>query len=112
MPDENNPLYGTPLWDKMTQAGAAASSAARRSRWMLSQFLHGEQGALLATAQLVDSVPWIDTKLYAATQVVDEARHVEVYNRYLHDKIEVLVSDQPAPEDAARHDPQGHAAGT
>jgi hypothetical protein len=55
--------------------------------WTVSQFLHGEQGALLATAKIVDSVPDIDAKLYAATQVVDEARHVEVYDRYLHEKL-------------------------
>jgi hypothetical protein len=60
---------------------------AETSAWTLSQFLHGEQGALLATAQLVDSVGDIDSKLYGATQVVDEARHVDVYNRYLHQKI-------------------------
>jgi hypothetical protein len=55
--------------------------------WTLSQFMHGEQGALLATAQLVDSVDNIDSKMYAASQVVDEARHVDVYNRYVHTKI-------------------------
>jgi hypothetical protein len=55
--------------------------------WTLSQFLHGEQGALLATAQLVDSVRDLDSKLYAASQVADEARHVDVYNRYLHQKV-------------------------
>lgn len=55
--------------------------------WMLSQFLHGEQGALLATAQIVDTVPWTDAKLYAASQVADEARHVEVYRRYLTEKL-------------------------
>ena len=44
--------------------------------WMLSQFLHGEQGALVCTARIVESVPWIDAKYYAATQVMDEARHV------------------------------------
>jgi hypothetical protein len=51
-----------------------------------SQFLHGEQGALLCTARIVESVPWIDAKYYAATQVVDEARHVEVFARYLDEK--------------------------
>ncbi len=56
--------------------------------WTVSQFLHGEQGALLATAKLVDAVPDEDAKLYAATQVVDEARHVEVYHRYLSDKLD------------------------
>jgi hypothetical protein len=55
--------------------------------WTLSQFMHGEQGALLATAQLVDAVDNLDSKLYAASQVVDEARHVDVYNRYVHTKI-------------------------
>jgi hypothetical protein len=55
----------------------------RRAAWTLSQFLHGEQGALLCCGQLVEVVPDIDGKLYAATQVVDEARHVEVFHRYI-----------------------------
>ena len=55
--------------------------------WTLSQFLHGEQGALLCTARIVESVPWIDAKYYAATQVMDEARHVEVFGRYLDEKL-------------------------
>ena len=55
--------------------------------WTISQFLHGEQGALLATAKIVDTVPDNDAKLYAATQVMDEARHVEVYERYLLEKV-------------------------
>jgi hypothetical protein len=56
-------------------------------RWTLSQFLHGEQGALLCTAKIVETVPWYDAKLYAATQVMDEARHVEVFSRYIDDKL-------------------------
>ncbi|HCB34082.1 MAG TPA: hypothetical protein DEP66_04770 [Acidimicrobiaceae bacterium] len=51
--------------------------------WGLSQFMHGEQGALVCTAKIVETVPWIDAKYYAATQVVDEARHVEVFAKYL-----------------------------
>jgi hypothetical protein len=54
---------------------------------MLSQFLHGEQGALLCTARIVETVPWIDAKYYAATQVMDEARHVEVFARYINEKL-------------------------
>ena len=54
---------------------------------LLSQFLHGEQGALLTTARIVETVPWIDAKYYAATQVMDEARHVEVFARYLDEKL-------------------------
>jgi len=56
-------------------------------RWQLSQFLHGEQGALLCTAKITETVPWYDAKLYASTQVVDEARHVEVFARYLDEKL-------------------------
>lgn len=55
--------------------------------WQLSQFLHGEQGALLCTAKICETVPWYDAKLYAATQVMDEARHVEVFARYLDEKM-------------------------
>jgi hypothetical protein len=55
--------------------------------WLLSQFMHGEQGALLCTAKIVETVPWIDAKYYAATQVMDEARHVEVFSKYLDTKL-------------------------
>jgi hypothetical protein len=55
----------------------------------ISQFMHGEQGALIATAKIVQSVPNIDAKFYAATQVMDEARHVEAYSRLLHEKFEL-----------------------
>jgi hypothetical protein len=55
--------------------------------WSLSQFMHGEQGALVCTAKIVETVPWIDAKYYAATQVMDEARHVEVFAKYLDTKL-------------------------
>jgi len=55
--------------------------------WGLSQFMHGEQGALICTAKIVETVPWIDAKYYAATQVMDEARHVEVFAKYLDTKL-------------------------
>jgi hypothetical protein len=55
--------------------------------WTLSQFMHGEQGALVCTAKIVESVPWIDAKYYASTQVMDEARHVEVFAKYLDTKL-------------------------
>jgi hypothetical protein len=54
----------------------------------LSQFLHGEQGALIVASQLVGGVPWIDAKYYAGSQTMDEARHVEVFSRYLREKLE------------------------
>ena len=55
--------------------------------WMLSQFLHGEQGALFAAAQVTEAVQFFDGKLYGATQVMDEGRHVEVFSRYLDEKL-------------------------
>jgi len=53
------------------------------SAWRLSQFLHGEQGALGVCGQLVNAIPELDAKLYASTQVVDEGRHVEVFEKYV-----------------------------
>jgi hypothetical protein len=64
--------------------------------FMLSQFLHGEQGALLATAKIVQSVPWEEAKFYAANQVADEARHVEVYHRYLTEKLGLSYEIAPS----------------
>ncbi|GAB4208691.1 MAG: hypothetical protein OHK0013_27390 [Sandaracinaceae bacterium] len=58
--------------------------------WMLSQFLHGEQGALFAAAQVTEAVQFFDGKLYGATQVMDEGRHVEVFHRYLDTKLNKL----------------------
>src|SRR5256712_13886875 len=48
----------------------------RVSAWRLSQFLHGEQGALVVCGQLVNSIPGLDAKLYASPQAVDEGGHV------------------------------------
>ncbi len=53
----------------------------------LSQFMHGEQGAMIVAAKITETVPWIDAKYYAATQTMDEARHTEVFARYLHTKL-------------------------
>src|SRR3954471_3955673 len=85
-PEQLMPLFGSDIYNKMT-ADEKRKLNIETFSWTLSQFLHGEQGALLATAQLVDSVRALDSKLYAASQVVDEARHVDVYNRYVHTKI-------------------------
>jgi len=64
--------------------------------FMLSQFLHGEQGALLAAAKIVQTVPWEEAKFYAANQVADEARHVEVYHRYLTEKLGISYEIHPS----------------
>ena len=85
------PLFGSEIDARMT-TGERVAYQREVTAWTLSQFLHGEQGALLAAAQLVNSVPDLDSKLYAGSQVFDEARHVDVYNRYLHGKIGVCRS--------------------
>ena len=78
-------LTGTPLekWGEKEwlQLGVEGQN------WTLSQFMHGEQGALVCTAKVVESVPWIDAKYYGSTQVMDEARHVEVFAKYLDEKL-------------------------
>ena len=78
-------LPGSPIssWSdrEFTQLGLEALKA------QLSQFVHGEQGAMLTAAKIVETVPWIDAKYYAATQTMDEARHTEVFQRYLSEKV-------------------------
>ncbi len=89
MPDDLHPLFGTPWWEKMTEA-ERGETRRHVEAWRFSQFMHGEQGALICTAKIVQTVPDIDSKFYAATQVIDEARHVEVYSRYLHEKVQLV----------------------
>ena len=78
-------LTGTPVehWSDKEWVAFGVES----QNWTLSQFLHGEQGALICTGLITATVPWIDAKYYAATQVMDEARHVEVFGRYLEEKM-------------------------
>lgn len=87
VPDMAIPIFGTPMWDKLTP-DEIETLRHEAITWQLCQFLHGEQGALLATAQIVDSAPWHEAKQYGATQVMDEARHVEVYRRFIKEKLE------------------------
>jgi len=86
--DEAISIYGTDYWRKMD---AKERSWLRRHLQAnsISQFMHGEQGALIATAKIVGTVPDMNAKFYAATQVMDEARHVEAYKRLLHEKFEL-----------------------
>ena len=83
---EENPWNGYPPWDAMSVERRCEYFFQNQS-WSLSQFLHGEQGALLVASQLASSAPTFNAKLYAASQTFDEARHVEVFNRYLKTKV-------------------------
>ncbi len=97
-PEEMNPLLGTPVWDKMTRT-ERDEYRLHHASWIFSQFLHGEQGALAVAARIVESVPDLDSKFYAATQVMDEARHVELFSRFIRDKIGMFY---PVNNDLAR----------
>ena len=70
------PIHGTPLWGRLSDR-QKSDIRYHTQVHQLSQFLHGEQGALICTARIVQDVPTIESKFYAATQVMDEARHVE-----------------------------------
>ena len=73
---------GTNFFTRLT-AEQQREMEIKLSAWRLSQFLHGEQGALVVCGQLVNAIPELDAKLYASTQVVDEGRHVEVFEKYV-----------------------------
>ncbi|WP_399085868.1 ferritin-like domain-containing protein [Streptomyces sp. BBFR2] len=88
-PDEAIALYGTPYWDKMSGRDRGELRQHFAS-WQFSQFLHGEQGAMVCAARITEAVPDLDAKFYSATQAMDEARHAEIYSRFLHEKIELL----------------------
>jgi len=89
VPDESVMLFGTPFWERMNDRERGEVRRHQVS-WQFSQFLHGEQGALMCASKIVNTVPTIDSKFYAATQVIDEARHVEVFGRYLYDKLDLV----------------------
>jgi hypothetical protein len=94
LPDAYIPIYGSAIWDRMDE-GARADLRHHMGGWLNSQFLHGEQGALICAAKIVQTVPDLDSKFYAATQVMDEARHVEVYSRYLREKVGLAYPVNP-----------------
>ena len=89
MPLELTPIYGSPTYEKLNDREREELRRHMVS-WQFSQFLHGEQGAAICAARLVEAVPDLDAKFYAATQVMDEARHAETYARFLLEKVELM----------------------
>jgi hypothetical protein len=94
VPDLMIPIFGSEIWNAMDEK-RRVELRRHVQAWQLSQFLHGEQGALICTAKIVQQAPRMDAKFYAATQVMDEARHVEVYARLLHEKFELAYPITP-----------------
>ena len=85
-PDEFVPIYGSRQWEILNEK-ERDELGHHLGAWLFSQFLHGEQGAMTVAARIVESVPDMDSKFYAATQTMDEARHVELYSRFLREKV-------------------------
>jgi len=97
LPDEFNPFRGVDFYEKMSQAEKDNFSH-HQAAWTWSQFLHGEQGAMVVSARIVETVPDLDSKFYAATQTMDEARHVETFAKFLQDKVDLMM---PVNDDLA-----------
>ncbi|WP_280722483.1 ferritin-like domain-containing protein [Kitasatospora sp. MAA4] len=85
-PENTLALYGSRQYDRLDDR-ARKEMRQHMAAWEFSQFLHGEQGAMICSARIVESVPDMDSKLYAATQVMDEARHAELFARFVDEKI-------------------------
>ncbi|GGV35071.1 hypothetical protein GCM10010277_20700 [Streptomyces longisporoflavus] len=85
-PENTLALYGSRQYSRLNER-ERRELRRHMAAWEFSQFLHGEQGAMICSARIVESVPHIDSKFYAATQVMDEARHAELFTRFVHDKI-------------------------
>ena len=75
-------IHGTRFWDRLSPVQQVELNR-RVARWRLSTLMAGEHGAMLLCSQLVEHVAGQDAKLFQATQVVDEARHNEVLQRYV-----------------------------
>jgi len=88
------PIEKTSYWKSLSEE-TTWELTRRTAAFRLSNFLHGEQGALMVAAQLVNAVPHTDAKFYAATQTMDEARHVEVFAKYIQKLDEVRPIAQP-----------------
>jgi ribonucleotide reductase beta subunit family protein with ferritin-like domain len=87
-------IWGSPVWERLTDKERVRVRHHLQAQ-TLSQFMHGEQGALMAAARIVQMVPDLDAKFYAATQVMDEARHVEAYARLLNEKLGIAYPITP-----------------
>ncbi|WP_224240349.1 ferritin-like domain-containing protein [Hyalangium gracile] len=93
-PDFYVVLHGSQIWERMN-AKERGEVRLHLDAWRFSQFLHGEQGALVCASRIVQTVPDLDAKFYAATQVFDEARHVEVFSRYCRQKLGLMYPINP-----------------
>ena len=95
--DELVDIHGSPIWERLSEKDRVELNR-RITAWRLSVLVYGEQGALLACSQLVDTVKGTDAKFFQATQVADEARHNEVLERYIQHRLGGLHYPMPENE--------------
>jgi hypothetical protein len=95
--DELVDIYGSPMWERLGDKERVLLNR-RIAAWRLGVLMYGEQGALLACSQLVDLVRGTDLKFFQATQVMDEARHNEVLDRYVRERLDDVRYPMPANE--------------
>lgn len=96
-PEELIPIHGSRTWERFGHDRKfVADLFLHTTAWQFSQFLHGEQGALVCASRIVETVPDLESKFYASTQVVDEARHLEAYNRFVQEKLGLMYPINPA----------------
>ena len=92
--DLESDVFGVdPMWEQADWFQKLSTKEQRRvsaeyNANQISQFIHGEQGALFGASQLITAVPDMDQKFYASSQAFDEARHVEVFSRYAREKLD------------------------
>ncbi|MFV8131666.1 ferritin-like domain-containing protein [Streptomyces syringium] len=95
--EELLPIHGSRDWQRFHHDRRfVADVFLHTTAWQFSQFLHGEQGALVCASRIVETVPGMEAKFYASTQVVDEARHLEAYSRFVNDKLGLMYPVNPA----------------
>jgi hypothetical protein len=82
MPLDFFPELHTAVADKLTES-QKVKFANENLRWMLSNILHGEQGALNLSSSLCDIFVDPGAQEYAANQAREEARHVRAFSNYI-----------------------------
>ncbi|MAO41621.1 MAG: hypothetical protein CMK70_15885 [Pseudohongiella sp.] len=78
----DDPLDTYPPYQSLSREQRHALSWLRHAM-ELSDILHGEQAALLLSAQLLSVVPNAAARLFMSSQVSDEARHVDFFTQYM-----------------------------
>ena len=102
--DELVDIYGSRIWESLSEKDRVELNR-RIAAWRLSVLVYGEQGAMLACSQMVNIVQGTDEKFFQATQVVDEARHNEVLERYIQTRLGGLHYPTPVKREPTSHSP-------